>query len=638
MCRRIALVIGLVVAGVGALVLCAWRFNVVWPTSLLPGWATMKPNTSFSMLVLGLAMTCLARNAHRGWLTAIGRVLALAALIVGGLTVLSHLGLETRGLDTMLANPAPTVYPPGRSSPVTATLITLLACGTLVTSARPSSGPGGRAVTWLHRFFAGVSCGLGLASITGYMFGAQSLYASPGFETIALHSALCSISIAVGLFFLRPDLQPLRTILGDSAAGTSIRAGLPIALLALVVVHVFAALFYRLHFTTASVLFGLELVAQLAIVGFAFSLSARSVQRSADAADLATEEVRQSEARYRSIWDSAPVLVWTCDERRSGGFFNRAWLDFTGLPVESQRDGGWLDFLHPDDRAAFSAAVAGLFTGAGHFQTECRMRRNDGEYRWLLVSAVRTDGPTGVSSHGGLGTCIDITDAKRMTERQSLLMRELDHRVKNNLAAVASVADLTFLAAPDSGAFRQAFQGRLAAMGRAHSALAAGRWTGLDLDTLVRTVLRPVMDLDSNPVKIEGPRARIPQEGVPAMAMAFHELTTNAQKYGALSVPGGRVSVRWWWPATGGVSNDIMIEWKEQGGPAPRPQPSQGLGLSLLRGFIESELAGELSTDFHPSGLTCMMKVRTDAWEPAKTAAAKDSTSVSALQPAGRTA
>ncbi len=616
-CRRTALVLGLVVAGVGLAVLASWRSDVEWPRSIVPGWATMKPNTSLSMLCLGTALTCVAAGGGKRVWTWAARLAALPALAVGVLTTLSHAGFETPGLDTLLATPGPTVYPSGRMSPVTSVLIALLSLGVLVSTSGSRSG---RIVAWLHRLFAGAACGLALASITGYMFGPESLYSSPGFETIAVHSAFCGIAVAVGLLFLRPDLEPLRSVLAETAAGACIRAGVPLALLALVVVHVVAAVFFRLRLASDSVLFGLELVAQLAIVGLAFGLSARAVERSAAAADTANAAVRRSETKYRAIWDAAPVLVWACDERGRGDYFNQAWMKFVGSSPESQMGEGWTTALHPDDRAAFLGKVGELHRSTDRFQMECRARRHDGEWRWLLISAVRTEGhgTEGVGARGCLGTCIDITESRRMSDRQSMLMRELDHRVKNNLAAVASVAELTFVASPDSDTFRHAFQGRLAAMGRAHSALAAGRWTGLSLDALVRTVLRPVMGLDSNPVVIDGPPVSIPQQGVPALAMALHELTTNAQKYGALSVPGGQVSVRWVYDPASERRNTVEIRWQERGGPPPRSQPQEGLGLNLLRGFVESELAGTLSTDFDPAGFMCIMRLRIDAWDVAE--------------------
>jgi PAS domain S-box-containing protein len=592
---------------IGCAVLIGWVVGIEWVRTIVPGWATMKANTSLAMVFLGMSLLGLAvRTSGRRWGT-VAPLLAVPPLLIGVLTLLEHIGLTIPDLDVLLANAPPTAYPSGRMSPVTAIMISLLSAAYLIASPKRDRG-----VTVL----IAAACTLGVTTLAGYCFGAGSLYQSKGFETVAAHTALCAVLLSVGLLLVRPQLGPMHAMLADSAAGASLRACLPLAGLALSANGIVMAVLFRFEVLSASAALGLGLMVEVFLLALAFGYSASIVNRMADAAAEAGRTVAESEARFRTIWDAAPVLVWMCDEQLRGEFFNKGWLGFVGGSPADQAGQGWMEAVHPSDRGTLKAAINRLLQQGEPVRLESRVRRFDGQYRWLMLSAVCTPGAPGISKSGCVGTCVDITESKLDTERQSLLMRELDHRVKNNLAAVASVADLTFLSTTDSEAFRAAFQGRLLAMARAHSALAAGRWTGLGLDQLLRTVLDPILRLETNPVLMNGPPVHVPQQAVPPLAMALHELTTNAQKYGALSVAGGRVRVEWFVDRSHDGSLATRIEWTETGGPVPRPDPTPGLGTQLLHGLIESELAGTLETDYRPSGLFCRIVYRADAWQP----------------------
>jgi PAS domain S-box-containing protein len=597
---------------IGFSVLGGWVAGIEWVRTLVPGWATMKANTSLSMVFLGLSLVGRAIGASRPrWATA-APLLAVPPLLIGVLTLLEFFGVKIPELDVLLANAPPTVYPSGRMSPVTAMMIALLGAACLTASPKRDRG-----VTLL----IAAACTLGVTTLAGYCFGAGSLYQSKGFETVAAHTGLCAVLLSVGLLLVRPNLGPMRVMLSDSAAGASLRACLPLAGLALSANGILMAVLFRFEVLSASAALGLGLMVEVFLLALAFGYSASIVNRMADAAAEAGRAVAESEARFRTIWDAAPVLVWMCDDQLRGEFFNKGWLGFVGGSPAEQAARGWLDAVHSSDRGALTEALKRMLNQGDPVHLEARLRRFDGQYRWLMLSAVPTPGTPANPKAGCVGTCVDITESKLDAERQSLLMRELDHRVKNNLAAVASVADLTFLSTTDSEAFRAAFQGRLLAMARAHSALAAGRWTGLGLDQLLRTVLDPILRLETNPVWMDGPPVHVPQQAVPPLAMALHELTTNAQKYGALSVAGGRVRVAWFIDRSRDGSSATRIEWSETGGPVPQSDPTPGLGTQLLHGLIESELAGSLETDFRPSGLFCRIVYRADAWQPVGTSA-----------------
>jgi len=204
------------------------------------------------------------------------------------------------------------------------------------------------------------------------------------------------------------------------------------------------------------------------------------------------------------------------------------------------------------------------------------------------------------------GVAHDITERKRTEARQTLLMRELDHRVKNNLASVLALSQQTLVRADSLGEFEQAFVGRLRAMGCVHEALAATHWEGVLLEDLVRLVTAPHADSRENRVEIEGEPGMVSAKAAPALCMTFHELVTNAAKYGALSTDEGRLGISW-----DRDDEHLHLRWVEEGGPSCTPPTTEGLGLSLIRGIIGHELQGQVRLAFRPTGFAC------ELWIPA---------------------
>lgn len=194
----------------------------------------------------------------------------------------------------------------------------------------------------------------------------------------------------------------------------------------------------------------------------------------------------------------------------------------------------------------------------------------------------------------------DVTERRRSEEARALLMREVDHRAKNALAVVQALVRMS--RADSVEAFQEAVQGRVQAMARAHSVLASNRWSGGDLLTLVREELRPFEDRCS----IEGQPLSLRADDVQPIALALHELATNAAKHGALSVDGGRVSVRW---KVERPSGWLHLAWKEQGGPAVVAPRQAGFGSRLLEQSLVAQTSGRLDLDWRPGGLVCELSI-----------------------------
>ena len=204
------------------------------------------------------------------------------------------------------------------------------------------------------------------------------------------------------------------------------------------------------------------------------------------------------------------------------------------------------------------------------------------------------------------GLTLDISGRKQAEERQDRLIAELDHRVKNVLARVAVVAMQTRQGSSSMDEFVKALDGRIQSMAAAHSLLSQSRWQGVGLTDLVRHQLAPyVTDVNTS---ISGPNIVLTAAATQAIAMVLHELATNAAKYGALSTSDGRVSVNWDRRSSGNPAENLMIAWREIGGPPVAAPIQSGFGTNLIRNLIPHELGGTVDLAFASDGVYCKIE------------------------------
>jgi two-component sensor histidine kinase len=211
------------------------------------------------------------------------------------------------------------------------------------------------------------------------------------------------------------------------------------------------------------------------------------------------------------------------------------------------------------------------------------------------------------SKSGNLvASAVDVTDRHEAQDTQRLLMRELDHRMKNTLQVIQAIIRRTARAQTSIPAFEASLLGRIRAMSRAHELLAGERWLGADIDTIVRQETGG-FDI-GGVVRIGGPPVRLNPKAALSIALAVHELATNASKYGALSTPNGRVDISW---SLQRVGNEpwLAILWQEAGGPPVTPPEDRGFGSMLIERSIAYELGGDAVMEFRKEGLVCTIKV-----------------------------
>jgi two-component sensor histidine kinase len=202
----------------------------------------------------------------------------------------------------------------------------------------------------------------------------------------------------------------------------------------------------------------------------------------------------------------------------------------------------------------------------------------------------------------------DTTDRRRAEEQRDLLIKELEHRVKNILSTVQSIASQSFRASDVDPTVQRAFEARLIALGNAHGLLTRKNWDSADLHEVVWAALRPHSAPDRERFTIEGPQLRLGPQCAVALSMAMHELATNAVKYGALSVSSGHVEV--YWHADDGR---FTLTWRERGGPAVTVPERRGFGSRMIERALAIQLSGTVTIDYQPAGVLCSIDAPLDA-------------------------
>lgn len=195
-------------------------------------------------------------------------------------------------------------------------------------------------------------------------------------------------------------------------------------------------------------------------------------------------------------------------------------------------------------------------------------------------------------------------ERRRAEQHQRLLINELNHRVKNTLATVQSMIGQTLRTAPTPQAALDPLNARILALARAHDVLTEENWEGADLGAVVSAAVAPFAPPQSGRICCEGPRVRLSPSLALALAMAFHELGTNAVKYGALGEAGGQVRIAWR-ERPGEAGRRVQIEWVESEGPPVEPPARKGFGSRLLERALPAQLHGAVQLDFRPAGLRC---------------------------------
>jgi two-component sensor histidine kinase len=279
---------------------------------------------------------------------------------------------------------------------------------------------------------------------------------------------------------------------------------------------------------------------------------------------------------------------------------NRQWHDYTGVPIG---DGGvqdWLTALAPSSRVDAGHGWAESLRSGTPLEMELSLLGRDGQCRPFLTRAIPLRDTTS-TVYRWIGTHIDISEQKRREEQIRFIVSELSHRTKNLLAVVVAIARQTAQYAVDVKQYQACFVERLQALEHCHDLLVKDDWHGATLQDLVTVQMSPFDEPNSGRIDEAGPPVVLKPNAVQYLGLALHELATNASKHGALSVPDGKVVIRW---AVDDHDNRVRFSWCETGGPIIVQPQRKGFGRLVIEEIVPRALNGSGSLDFSASGVS----------------------------------
>ena len=309
----------------------------------------------------------------------------------------------------------------------------------------------------------------------------------------------------------------------------------------------------------------------------------------------------KSEAEFRTLADNIHQFAWMTDASGWIYWYNKRWFDFTGTTLEQMQGWGWRRVHHPDHVDRVVEKISHCFETGEAWEDTFPLRGKDGEYRWFLSRALPIRDNRGQVVRW-FGTNTDITERLVAEEHRNLLTDELNHRVKNTLATVQSIVAHALRRSSVETDLRDAIESRLVALARSHDLLTRGNWESASLRDVILEAVAPFRNRGgkSRRFRLRGPEIRLRPKSALALGMAFHELATNAAKYGALSNESGSVRIAW----TAGEGH-LRLRCTERGGPSVAPPTRKGFGSRLIERGLARELDGTVSLTHAPRGVVC---------------------------------
>ena len=334
-------------------------------------------------------------------------------------------------------------------------------------------------------------------------------------------------------------------------------------------------------------------------------------KRAADALAHNQQYLHMQQQRWTATYENAAIGIAETDAEGRLLRINEAICNFVGISREKLMTSRLFENDQAEDRERDMAEYQRQVRGEIDFySTEKRVVRGDGRMMWVSVrsSTVRADDGKFLYA---VRVMQDITERKEAENRQKLLIDELNHRVKNTLATVQSLALQTARSTSSPQAFQQAFDGRLIALSQAHDQLTRRSWSSADLGEMVGAVMAPLVAQARDKLTIVGEAVTLNPRAALTLALAVHELTTNAVKYGALAAPEGRVNVDWH------VDRDaaqpvLHLDWRERDGPPVAVPKQRGFGSRFIEGAVAAELRGRAELRFDREGLNCAIEIPLD--------------------------
>ncbi len=318
------------------------------------------------------------------------------------------------------------------------------------------------------------------------------------------------------------------------------------------------------------------------------------------------EALRSAEERFRTLAENIPTLCWMADPDGDIFWYNPRWYEYTGATPNQLEGWGWESVHDPKVLPEVLKRWRHSLETGEPFEMTFPLQGADGVFRPFLTRIVPMRNEAGRIVRW-FGTNTDVSRQLQDEEHLRLMVNELNHRVKNTLATIQSIVAQTLRGADVPERLRETLTSRILALSRAHDVLTDEQWSGADLREIAAQAAAPYRDAGGEERFIlRGPSVRLPPKTAIAVALAFHELATNAAKYGALS-GSGHVSLTWTLRPAGDLS-ELQIVWREKDGPPVKPPSRSGFGTRLIERSLAADLRGRVVMEYPPEGATCTIE------------------------------
>ncbi len=326
------------------------------------------------------------------------------------------------------------------------------------------------------------------------------------------------------------------------------------------------------------------------------------------------EALAESELQFRTLADTMPQMVWSTRPDGFHDYYNARWYEFTGVPEGSTDGEGWKDMFHPDDQERARGIWRQSLASGEPYQIEYRLKHHSGSYRWTLGRALPIRDAEGQIVRW-IGTCTDIHESRLSANERELVAQELSHRIKNIFAVLSGIVSLSARNNPDVKPFADQLRRRIFALGEAHDFVRShSHFSSEDarhgaLSALIARLMQPYNDESGERIRFTGDDAPVDDAVATPLALLFHELATNAAKYGSLHNPAGTVTI------TGRNDGEhYNIIWRESGGPdVKEPESLSGFGTRLIEMSVRGQMHGEVNRRWLSDGLEVEIILPADA-------------------------
>ena len=592
-----------VVCVIGEIVLAMWLEII--PSDALPSLAGMTPHAALGVIAAGLGLLCFTFRRLRLLARLIGLFLVLAGVAIFGQDMLGiSLGLD-EALMPPGAGPAGVEEQPTHTAPGVTGMLVLFGLALLYAKR-------GQALSVFSQAVALVMLAQVLIVVAGHAYGViTQAYPFP-FTAMSAYGAVSAALLAVGLLAASPERGVASAIVERSPAGEMLRRLLPGILVLPLVIGWFARQAELRDFYDSAATLAIFAVASIIVLAVFAWTTIGAVRRADHDRQAALMEMRGQREWLSTTLGSIGDGVIATDPSGSVLLLNRVAEQVTGWTAAQARGRPiWEVFRVVDEvtrksvddpalKALRERAVTRLGSGA------LLITRDDKEL------PVEHSGAPIVGYDGTLAGAVlvfrDVTERRRTAQRQTMLVGELNHRVKNALAIVQSLVQASLRQATSKPAqiMAQTLVERLQALHRAHDLLLESQWSGASLKDMVERELEPYQRAGGPKIAIRGPDVLLPPQCTSILAMTLHELATNAVKYGALSLNTGQLLISW----KTARGNRLLLTWEERGAPAvPQKLGSGGFGTQLIDKGIRHNLGGETKLEFRPGGLYVELNV-----------------------------